>query len=176
MNPDNPILDPYYLTGAPFMEGDLYTVKFPAQIVNGVQYGATELGFNFTFQYDSEYTIPITSELSVGLSADKTLGNVPLTVNFTCTMHGGQLPYGWALEYGDGTSDSGTRATEGQVYLSHTYTQVGTYTATLTVTDALGASIINRSAIRVGALTIVTPIIIMVAQLVTGLLLIRSGK
>ena len=53
----DPATEPYYLPGDPFTAYDLYTVKFPQQEVNGVWYKATELGHDFTFQGDWEYTL-----------------------------------------------------------------------------------------------------------------------
>jgi PKD repeat protein len=57
-------------------------------------------------------------------------------VTFTFSMSGGFTPYTWTLDFGDGSGVL-TNPTSPQ---SHTYTKVGTYTAKLTVTDALGAS------------------------------------
>lgn len=67
----------------------------------------------------------------VQISANPTAGNTPLNVQFSSTgssdPDGGQLTYSW--NFGDGTSGS-TEANP-----MHTYNNLGTYTATLTVRD-----------------------------------------
>jgi PKD repeat protein len=70
----------------------------------------------------------------VQIAADPRSGNAPLGVRFTSNASdpdGDALMYVW--EFGDGSSAGGPSAT-------HTYAQVGTYTAKLTVTDSRGAS------------------------------------
>jgi PKD repeat protein len=81
-------------------------------------------------------TVEVVSELTATFTADKTSGNVPLAVTFNFSMSGGVTPYTWTLDFGDGSGVL-TNPSSPQ---SHTYTKVGTYTAKLTVTDALGAS------------------------------------
>jgi len=53
-------------------------------------------------------------------------------VAFTGTPSGGSTPYTYAWAFGDGTSSTAQSP-------SHTYAAAGTYSAILTVTDALGA-------------------------------------
>jgi glucose/arabinose dehydrogenase len=71
-------------------------------------------------------------------TANPTSGAAPLTVAFDGTgsndADGDALTYAWDLD-GDGAFDDGAAATA-----SFTYTQPGTYTATLRVTDPSGAS------------------------------------
>jgi glucose/arabinose dehydrogenase/PKD repeat protein len=80
-------------------------------------------------------------------SANPTSGAAPLTVAFDGTASsdadGDTLTYAWDLD-GDGAFDDGTAATAG-----FTYTQPGTYTATLRVTDPSGAS--GTSSVTVAA-------------------------
>jgi PKD repeat protein len=84
----------------------------------------------------------ITEELTITFASDKTSGPAPLAATFTCGATKGQLPYAWTLDPGDGSSPySGTRTAEGTWTQGHTYNKVGTFTAKLTVTDALGASL-----------------------------------
>ncbi len=87
-----------------------------------------------------------------------TAGLAPLTVSFS--SEGSNDPEGTAITYawdfdGDGTTDS-TEANP-----SHTYTQNGSYTAKLTVTDADGLSAVGNVPIVVGnrapVITIQTP-------------------
>lgn len=70
---------------------------------------------------------------SVSVSADPVEGTVPLEVNFTgeaTDPEGEELTYAW--DFGDGDTADTLDAT-------HTYTEAGSYTATLTATDAQGA-------------------------------------
>ena len=71
-------------------------------------------------------------------SANPTSGAAPLTVAFdgstSSDADGDALTYAWDLD-GDGAFDDGTNATA-----TFTYTQPGTYTATLRVTDPSAAS------------------------------------
>jgi PKD repeat protein len=67
--------------------------------------------------------------LSASATGSPTTGNAPLTENFTGSATGGTAPYTYNWNFGDGT----TSTTQNP---SHTYTTAGTYTATLTVTDA----------------------------------------
>jgi PKD repeat protein len=88
-------------------------------------------------------TVEVASVLTVTFTADKTTGNIPLTVTFTFSMSGGFTPYTWTLDFGDG-SPVLSNPTSPQ---SHTYDKAGSFTATLTVTDALGATALVRARI-----------------------------
>ena len=68
----------------------------------------------------------------VNLSADKTSGYIPLSVNFTDGST--NLPTAWDWDFGDGTHSALQNPT-------HTYTSAGIYTVTLTATNAYGSSI-----------------------------------
>lgn len=93
----------------------------------------------------------IVGALAVTFSADKTSGPVPLAVTFSCGASGGALNYTWTLDSGDGSAPySGTRTAEGMWTQAHTYNTGGSFTAELTVTDALGASIATKLAIGAG--------------------------
>lgn len=90
---------------------------------------------------NSTASITIAAQLTSSLSASPAGGIIPLAVTFAIGIGGGHTPYYWTLEYGDGTS-SGTGAVAGTI--AHTYTKVGSFNITLTVTDALGATIVRR--------------------------------
>jgi glucose/arabinose dehydrogenase/PKD repeat protein len=81
-------------------------------------------------------------------TADPTSGVAPLTVAFngagSSDADGDALTYAWDLD-GDGAFDDGAAATA-----SFTYSQPGTYTATLRVTDPSGASGTDSVPISVG--------------------------
>lgn len=67
--------------------------------------------------------------LVANASADKTSGNVPLTVNFTGSASGGIPPYSYSWNFGDGGISTSQNP-------SHTYTVASTYNVTLIVTDS----------------------------------------
>ena len=90
-------------------------------------------------------TVQVATPLTVSFTADKTSGTVPLTVTFTFSMSGGYTPYTWVLDPGDGTTPYSNPTSP----KSHTYNKTGTFTAKLTVTDALGAT---AAAIGVGGI------------------------
>jgi len=79
--------------------------------------------------------------LTVDFTADKTSGPAPLAVTFTCSAGRGYSPYSWTLDYGDGSTVESGSGWNGTAFTkTHTYTQQGSYTATLTVTDTLGTA------------------------------------
>ncbi len=80
--------------------------------------------------------ITVLQEPSVSFTAGPaTQGCPPLSVQFTNTTPSGSAPFtNWAWDYGDG-SPLGTTTNA-----SHNYTQPGTYTVALTVTDANGCT------------------------------------
>jgi len=90
-------------------------------------------------------SITVTAALDATLVASPTSGAAPLAVTFTMGAGGGALPYTWSLDPGDGSAPyTGSRTTEGSWAKAHTYARAGTFTATLTVTDAAGAAAADR--------------------------------
>ncbi len=82
-------------------------------------------------------TIPIkiventSSAIEISISADIQSATVNEQVNFTSTVSGGQAPYTYKWDFdNNGTIDSNNSNP------GHTFTAAGTYTVTLTVTDA----------------------------------------
>jgi len=71
----------------------------------------------------------IGTPLNTEIDASPTSGVVPLTVNFTGSATGGTSPYSYTWDFGDGASSNMKNPT-------HTYSQAGDFTATLTVTDS----------------------------------------
>jgi PKD repeat protein len=67
--------------------------------------------------------------LAATTTAVPTSGQVPLTVAFTGTATGGNPPYSYSWNFGDGSTSTSQNP-------SHTYNTAGTYSATLTVTDS----------------------------------------
>ena len=82
-------------------------------------------------------TLPLTLSvqgLTISLNASPTIGQAPLTVDFTAAVSGGQSPYMFAWEFGDGTNlDFQPNST-----VSHTYIQTGRFFVRVTVKDAAG--------------------------------------
>ena len=76
-------------------------------------------------------------------TCDNTTGNMPLTVNFTSTSTGSITSYSWT--FGDGNTTNIQNP-------AHTYNNVGTYTAQLTVTGPGGTSSSNKAIIVTPAL------------------------
>jgi len=72
------------------------------------------------------YTIPPVA----AFSADVTSGDAPLTVQFTDAST--NTPTSWDWDFGDGSSHSSDQNP------THEYTTAGTYTVTLTATNAAG--------------------------------------
>jgi hypothetical protein len=73
------------------------------------------------------------ASLTVEIEADPDIGRAPLMVHFRALLEGGTGPFTYAWDFGDGGHDTGSAAT-------YTYELPGSYTATLVVTDSLGAS------------------------------------
>jgi len=95
------------------------------------EYGYTNmetLGASVNFEWTSR---PPYTPMSVSISADRTSGTTPLTVSFSASVSGGASPYTYLWEFGDGSTSTSED-------VSHTYQGAGSYTPTLTTTDAYG--------------------------------------
>ncbi len=79
----------------------------------------------------SSVTAPVT--ITVNITADRTSGVAPLAIAFTGSASGGQAPYSYSWDLGDGTTSSVSSPT-------HTFTVVGNHTVRLTVSDSQGHS------------------------------------
>jgi PKD repeat protein len=107
------------------------------------------------YLYDSARNVETGDSIAVGgaqrptavLSADRTSGPAPLTVNFSATgssdVDGTIVSYAW--NFGDGSQGAGASA-------AHTYSTAGTYNATLTVTDNAGLADTRSITITPGTL------------------------
>lgn len=69
------------------------------------------------------------SPLDAEINASPTSGWIPLAINFTGSATGGTEPYTYAWDFGDGYSSTEQNP-------SHTYSNAGDFTVTLTVTDS----------------------------------------
>ena len=129
-----------YATIGTRLRGDfqLYTAGAPGEYTLTVV-DATKTGYTFVPTNNSksisigvEGNIPPTAVFNV----DITSGGVPLSVNFDSTesndLDGSIATYAW--NFGDGSEGSF------EANPSHTYQGIGNFTATLTVTDDMGAT------------------------------------
>ncbi len=89
--------------------------------------------------------IDVISDLDPALTiqADPTAGLAPLAVQFASNVTGGNAPFTYAWTFGDGGNSD-------QANPAYTYTQVGTFQATLVVTDSDGDSANDSLSISVG--------------------------
>jgi PKD repeat protein len=80
--------------------------------------------------------IKVTAKPVAEFSATPTSGKTPLTVAFTDTSTG--LPTKWKWSFGDG-------ATSTQQSPKHKYSKIGSYTVTLTATNAAGSNTVTKT-------------------------------
>jgi PKD repeat protein len=92
-------------------------------------------------------TVSEPSAPTASFTASPTSGTAPLNVTFTDTSSGS--PTSWAWSFGDGGTSTSPSP-------SHTYNAIGTYTASLTATNALGSSSASQT-ITVNTTAIITP-------------------
>lgn len=127
---------------------------FAAQAANPVDLKLGPDGLIYYVDFDGgtirriDFAGPTNQPPTAVVSANPTSGSAPLTVNFSGTgssdPENGALTYAWDLD-GDTVFDDGTGATA-----SWTYTSAGVVTATLRVTDPVGASDTDAVVISVG--------------------------
>lgn len=79
-----------------------------------------------------------TQKPTASFTADITGGKVPLTVTFTDSGTGG-MPASWYWIFGDGTHSTDAKTA------THTFTNPGTYTVTLTVTNDAGSDMVSKT-------------------------------
>jgi PKD repeat protein len=120
-----------------FGDGQVSTSQNPAHTYqNSGNYTATlTVTDSTTANASATVNISVSANppISQTIIAVPTSGPAPLTVNFTANASGGTPPYTYGWNFGDGQSSI-------EQNVSHTYVAAGTYVATLTVTDSLGAT------------------------------------
>lgn len=90
----------------------------------------------------AEETLTLLDSLEASASADPTLTEPEEEITFAGTAAGGQEPYTFFWDFGDGNSDTGETVT-------HAYSETGIYDVTLTVTDDNGCT--AEDTVRVAA-------------------------
>ncbi|HSD78014.1 MAG TPA: DNRLRE domain-containing protein, partial [Solirubrobacteraceae bacterium] len=78
------------------------------------------------------------STVAASFSATPTSGTAPLSVQFTDTSTGG--PTAWSWDFGDGSPASSEQNP------AHVYTEAGTYTVSLTASNASGSNVATKTA------------------------------
>ncbi|MEW6051131.1 MAG: PKD domain-containing protein [Candidatus Zixiibacteriota bacterium] len=119
-----------------FGDGGSSSQQNPSHIYNAAgTYTATlTVGDAASGNCSKNVTITVTgTALNCTASASPASGPAPLAVSFTGGATGGQQPYSYAWNFGDG----GTSTLQSP---SHTYQSAGSYTATVTVTDSRNAT------------------------------------
>ncbi|MEO0733117.1 MAG: PKD domain-containing protein, partial [Bacteroidota bacterium] len=123
------------MTADVFLEPGVYTATLTVDDGNG----GTDTATKTITVFD-----PVPQAPTAVLTTDRTSGGAPLTVNFdaigSTDPNPDTLTYAW--DFGDGTTSTGPTPT-------HLYSEVGTYTVTLTVSDGTGLSDVATTTITV---------------------------
>ncbi|MFZ5906076.1 MAG: PKD domain-containing protein [Nitrospirota bacterium] len=132
-----------------FGDGGTSVLQNPSHTYNAAGTYTVSLTATNAYGSDSETKtgyITVTAPVAptANFTGSPTSGTAPLTVNFTDTSTGG--PTSWSWNFGDG----GTSALQNP---SHTYNAAGTYTVSLTATNAYGSD----SETKTGYITVTTP-------------------
>ncbi len=106
---------------------------------------------------------PNTHPLALALQTSDHAGSVPLSVTFVAEVSGGEPPYQYAWDFGDGSQATGSASEV------HSYTATGSYTIRVTVTDAEGETAVASVEVSVHAVPF-NPLSLLGGPVVWGLL------
>src|SRR5829696_1872432 len=110
-----------------FTEAGNYTVTLT--VTDSEDQTATDT-LEITVEESSEE--PATESLAAEITSNATSGNAPATFSFDADASGGTGPYTVNWNFGDDSEESDEQT------VSHTFTEAGNYTVTLTATDSTG--------------------------------------
>jgi len=131
------------MTGSSITHASQYTVtaSFNISATEAVGYKSASVVFSgpngaLTFSLASAFQVTAGSGVVAGFSATPIFGTPPLTVSFTDASTGTITNRLWT--FGDGTTSTNTNP-------AHTYTNVASYTVSLTVFGASGSNTLTRT-------------------------------
>lgn len=131
--------------------------------------GYTAYGSLGNYQLSASYTTPIGTAPTALINASTLRGTAPLLVSFSgagsTDPDGSIVAYDW--QFGDGATASGVNS-------SHSYSQPGSYSAQLRVTDNSGLSASSAVTITVDAPVVVIPM--RVADIAMSVQVARNGQ
>lgn len=131
--------------------------------------GYTNYGSLGNYALSASFTTPIGTAPTAQISASTLRGTAPLAVSFSgagsSDPDGNLVAYDW--QFGDGAAASGISA-------SHSYTQPGSYSAQLRVTDNSGLSASSAVTITVDAPVVVIPM--RVADIAMSVQVLKNGQ
>ncbi|MGC8773330.1 MAG: PKD domain-containing protein, partial [Conexivisphaera sp.] len=155
-----------------------YTVNFGDGAQSSGSTSSTSFSVSHAYSNPGTYTITVTVSDAVGsrsstsvtvniypllaitsFSASPNPANVSQAVTFQASVSGGGAPYTYTITFGDGGSYSTTTSST-SISTSHAYSNPGTYTATLVVTDSLG----QRASQSITMSVLAPPIVFYVEQ------------
>jgi PKD domain len=84
--------------------------------------------------------------MTTSFTASSTAPAVGAAVTFTGSASGGTAPYTYSWNFGDGTTGTGSNPT-------HSFTRAGSYSVTMTATDATGKTATTAKSVSVGGTT-----------------------
>ena len=105
--------------------------------------------------------------VTVTPSAAPQTGGIPFTTTLSAAVAGGQAPLTYDWDFGDGSAHSSDASP------SHTYTTVGTFTYSVTVTDALKLSVTTQGSV---VATVPPPVISAVKKQAPPFRLVLTGS
>ena len=113
--------------------------------------GRDDVGTLMNWSMTLTLDVPCTPDFRAHASADPVSAFVPVTVTFTGSAENGTPPYTYAWDFGDGHTGVGANP-------GHTYTNGGSYTVTLTATDAAAHTAVHTLAVNASS-TVAPPAI-----------------